>query len=316
VARAVNDPVGARSLLGPLQRGRCFASHHVLTELYQPDKLGYRNKWDKLAAQGAANGGSTKPADYRGAFEAWLPGITFVDVTGMFEDSDPAQAVYRSDPHDAPTGQLAVLLSRTRLIVYSHDRSLWKPGLAPSPTNFQAVIAAGRQVDSAETVAQGAAYVAGGAVWMVNGAARGVAGVLKVPSWVPWLLLVLGAAWYLLGKERRARVVGVLAPVGRILEAQMARSTEALAVLADSVAQVDPDERLECRVAEVLAVEPPDSALTASEIAERLDVGQKPPLEGASAPADLRARLRQLPCFREGPSGRFRLGTTYDLDAG
>jgi len=125
-------------------------------------------------------------ADYRHMFEqSFLPEITFVDVGGMFEDAEAARAVHAIDPHDAPTGQLAVLLSRTRPIVYAHDKSLWRPGLAPAPANFQAVLTAGFQADNSENLTQGFTYVAGGVVWAVDGAARGVAGVLKVPRWAP-----------------------------------------------------------------------------------------------------------------------------------
>ncbi|HVB53811.1 MAG TPA: hypothetical protein VNF24_06420 [Candidatus Acidoferrales bacterium] len=183
----VDDPVQAFSLIGPpFGRGSTFASAHVLKELYQADKLGFRNKWEKLAHQAAERGRSTKPADYRHMFEqSFLPEITFVDVGGMFEDAEAARAVHAIDPHDAPTGQLAVLLSRTRPIVYAHDKSLWRPGLAPAPANFQAVLTAGFQADNSENLTQGFTYVAGGVVWAVDGAARGVAGVLKVPRWAP-----------------------------------------------------------------------------------------------------------------------------------
>jgi hypothetical protein len=227
VARLVDHPVAGLSFLGPpFGSGRSFASSHVLTELYRADNLGFRNKWEKLASQSAGRGGSTKPADYRRAFEErFLPAITFVDVTGMFEDANATEAVHRIDPHDAPTGQLAVLLSRTWPIVYSHDHSLWRPSLAPAPANFQAVLIAAREADSSEDLTQGFTYVAGGVLWAVDGAARGVAGILKVPSWLPWLAIAGAIGWYLLGQDRRERLIDSLRPIGRVIQAQMEKYT-------------------------------------------------------------------------------------------
>jgi hypothetical protein len=312
VAQLVDDPVQALSLIGPpFRRGRTFASAHVLTELYQSDKLGFANKWEKLAHQAAERGRLTKPVAYRQMFEeTFLPGITFVDVGGMFVDAEAARAVHAIDPHDAPTGQLAVLLSRTRPIVYAHDKSLWRPGLAPAPANFQAVLTAGFRVDNSENLTQGFSYVAGGVVWAVDGAARGVSVMLKVPRWVPWLALIGGVTWYLLGQERRDRVVVALRPVGRMLEREAEISTHALGTLADAVAQVEAANQLECRIAEVLAELPDEEALTAAELQDSMTSGG-PPIELPSA-SDMRTFMRQLPCFVEGPTSRFRLGHTYD----
>lgn len=312
VAQMVDDPVHALSLIGPpFLRGRAFASAHVLRELYQSDSLGFANKWEKLAHQAADRGRSTKPREYRLMFEqSFLPGITFVDVGGMFVDAEASRAVHAIDPHDAPTGQLAVLLSRTRPIIYAHDKSLWRPGLAPAPANFQAVLTAGFQADNSESLMHGFTYIAGGVVWAVDGAARGVAGVLRIPRWAPWVVLIGAFTWYLLGNERRDRVVDALRPVGQMLERQAEISTNALATLADAVVQVEPPDRLECRIAEVLAKLSVDEALTAAEIQKRMTRGFGPPIELPSA-GNIRAFMRQLPCFVEGPTSRFRLGQTY-----
>ncbi len=313
VARMVDDPVQSLSFLGPpFGRGRAFASAHVLTELYQQDKLGFRNKWEKLAHQAVESGRSAQPVDYRRVFEqSFLPRITFVDVRGMLEDAEAAQAVHAIDPHDAPTGQLSVLLSRTRPIVYSHDKSLWKPNLAPAPASFQAVLTAGFHADSSENLTEGFTYIAGGVVWAVDGVARGAAGMLRVPKWVPWLVLAGGVFWYLLGKGRRDRVVDALRPVGQLLQRQADISANALATLADAIAQVEPDSRLECRIAEVLAKLADDESLTAAEIQERMTRGFGPPVELPS-PGEMRTLMRGLPCFVEGPTSRFRLGRTYE----
>ncbi|MDA8302500.1 MAG: hypothetical protein M0005_13405 [Actinomycetota bacterium] len=87
--------------------------------------------------------------------------------------------------------------------------------------------------------------------------------MLKVPNWAVWLLLALGG-WYLLGNERRERVLKGLMPLGRFLQAQMEQASAALTVLGDSIARVEPGDRLECRVAKVLAHEAHGTALTAT----------------------------------------------------
>src|SRR5665213_970644 len=137
-------------LLGgpPLRRDRCFASSHVLQELYQPDEYGHRHKWDKLAEQSKNEQWPRQPEAFERFFQAnFLSDITFVDVSGMFEEEPSVQQVRKIDPSDAPTAQLAVLLSRLHPIIYARDHSLWKPRLAPPPAQFLAVLTAGRDLD-------------------------------------------------------------------------------------------------------------------------------------------------------------------------
>ena len=89
-------------------------------------------------------------------------------------------------------------------------------------------------------------------------------------------------------------------------------STNALATLADAVAQVEPADRLECRIAEVLAKLSDNEALTAREIQERMTRGFGPPIDLPSV-GGMRTLMRQFPCFLEGPTSRFRLGRTYEI---
>lgn len=311
VSRLVEDPVQAFALLGPpFGRARSFASRHVLTEMYQADKLGYRNKWEKLAAQARQRGLEWSPQAYQDIFEeAVLPLITFVDVNGMFE-GDPAVAAVRATDHkDAPTAQLAVLLSRTTPLIYSHDKSLWRPGLAPQPPAFEAVVAAGWQADSGETALTGASYVGFGAAWAIDGAARSVAGVLRIPDWVTRLALLGGVVLLMVGKERRERVLNVLAPVGQFLMSAVEQGTTAMALLAESAARVPPDGRLECLIAEILARQPPDTALLAREVHEELPYRLQ--AEPGYSVSDIRSALRRYPCFVEGPRYRFALGRVF-----
>lgn len=131
--------IGCRTSAGPpVGQARSFASSHVLQELYKADALGNRDKWDKLAKQSQSEGWPRRPDTFREIFESeYLEDITFVNVSGMFEDDPIAQKVRLRGASDTPTAQLAVLLARARPIVHSHDHSLWEPGLAPAPERFQ-----------------------------------------------------------------------------------------------------------------------------------------------------------------------------------
>jgi hypothetical protein len=122
----------------PGLRLRAVASKHVLDELYSPDNHGYRHKWDKLAEQAAERGAPVAPGVFRDTFESrYLERITFVEAGGLFANDPYVEHVRRRrngrGASDAPTAQVAVLLSRLQPIVYSHDEHLWKPGLAPRP---------------------------------------------------------------------------------------------------------------------------------------------------------------------------------------
>jgi hypothetical protein len=149
----------------PGLKTHCFASRHVLDELYRADQHGHRHKWDKLAEQSVKEGWTTPADTFRQAFEEeYLGQIRFVEVGGMFED-EPHPVAVRTRGHgqgipDSPTAQLAVLLSRTRPIVYAHDDDLYKPGVAPRPKTLAAVEAAHRDIEKGQaTVGAGNATI-------------------------------------------------------------------------------------------------------------------------------------------------------------
>lgn len=298
----------------PLGNVRAFASSHVLDELYQRDQLGHRHKWDKLSQQSTVEGWPRAPEAFRTFFvRHFLSAITFVDVTGMFEDELVVQNVRAIDPKDARTAQLAVLLSRMRPIVYTHDRSLWKPGLAPQPMQFQAVLAAGHDLESGETAVRGVTYVGAAIVWGVDGVTNRTATLFKVPRWVPYLALAGAATWYLIGKERRDKVFEALKPVGDFLTLEMKLASHSIEVLTAAVANVPEDDHLECRVAEVLARCGDDERLLAREIQDRASK-HSPSLAVPTIP-EIRAVLSN-PSFVQGPRYRYRLGRTYSADNG
>ncbi len=306
---------GSLFLLGgpPLGKVRAFASSHVLQELYQPDQLGHRHKWDKLSKQSKDEGWPKAPEAFHTFFVShFLSDITFVDVTGMFEDELAVQDVRKIDPKDARTAQLAVLLSRMRPIVYAHDHSLWKPGLAPQPLQFQAVLAAGHDLESGETTVIGVTYVGAAFVWGVDGVTNRTAALFKVPRWVPYLVLAGGATWYLLGRQRRDKLIKALKPVGDFLTLQMELASRSIEVLSSAVANVPDDDRLECRVAEVLAQCGDDERLLAREIQDR--ASEHSPSLAVPTIQEIRAVLAN-PSFVEGPRYRYRLGRRYRAES-
>jgi hypothetical protein len=305
---------GSLFLVGgpPLGKVRAFASSHVLQELYQSDNLGNRHKWDKLAKQSEVEGWPRTCKSFQSFFESqFLSHITFVDVSGMFEDDPSVEFVRNIDPKDAPTAQLAILLSRLLPIVYAHDKSLWRPGLAPHPMHFQAVLAAGRDLESSESATKGISYVGAGIAWGVNGATNKAAALLKVPRWVPYLVLAGGLLWYFIGEERRDKAVKIIKPVGDFLVEQAKLASDSIEILTRAVANVPADERLECRIAELLAELVDDEHLLAKDIQERFSE-RWPSISTPTIPT-IRAVLVN-PCFVEGPRYRFTLGQNYDAE--
>jgi hypothetical protein len=293
----------------PLGNVRAFASSHVLQELYQSDHLGFRNKWEKLANESAVGGWPREPKVFEAFFKRhFLNRITFVDVAGVFEDEPSVQEVRKIDPKDAPTAQLTVLLSRLRPFVYSHDKSLQRPGLAPDRVQFQAVLAAGRDLESGESTVKGATFVGAAVVWGVDGATSEAAAMLKVPRWVPYLVLASTVIWMFIGAERREKVVKVLKPVGKFILLQAEVASNAAALLNGSVANVPEGDQLECRIAEVLAQCTKDEHLLAREIQERI-LQHSPSLPRPTVP-EIRSVLTKA-CFVQSPRYRYKLGETY-----
>ena len=73
--------LGVAHLVGataPLSYGKAYASRHVYREMYQPDKLGNANKFEKLARQSQVEGWGRSADVFQRVFESeYLPVIRF-----------------------------------------------------------------------------------------------------------------------------------------------------------------------------------------------------------------------------------------------
>lgn len=143
--------------------------------------------------------------DLRARFEEYyLPALRFVTVSDA--DAPDAQVLEITDPDDVPTGRLAILISPC--VVFSDDRHLKKPGLAPK-----------RWLDAAEAAVNVAEGFQGQVV-TANAAALPIRGVVGLISFSgrkigisPWVIgaVVLGAGVLLLKKEDRRKTAAVVA---------------------------------------------------------------------------------------------------------
>jgi hypothetical protein len=167
-----------------------YAADHVYGEVYErPPKI--------------AKSSPVPLDELRAHFEdKHLPVLRFVTVSASADSSD-AQVQAITDSDDIPTGKLAKLIAPC--VVFSEDRHLRKPGLAPA--NWRSVAQSG--VDVAEATAKGEAP---GRLMAYTG--LGVTALFKFlgrrTGVSPWLLASIaasGAALLFTNRERR-RVAG------------------------------------------------------------------------------------------------------------
>jgi hypothetical protein len=297
----------------PGLKTHCFASLHVLRELYAPDNYGCRHKWDKLAEQSVKQGWATPAGTFQRVFEQdFLGQIRFVDVGTMFE-SEPLPHAVRTRAHgqgapDAPTAQLAVLLSRTRPVVYAHDEDLYKPGVAPRPKVLAAVEAIHGDVEDGHATLDVGSLAVHSAGYGAYGLAVGAERLLGIPKWLTYLGLITAIGWLFTSPERRRAVGGAVTPIMEQVAMSLARASEGLAILEGAACPVPPNEALECRIAEILAFEHTGAdGLLAKDIQSALSAS----LPDASVPSvsTIRATIAEAPCFEES-RWRYQLGQT------
>ena len=125
----VRPGIHSRRFIGLSAHGGCHlvAAVHVYDEMYRSDRLGFPDKFHKLASQAHQEGWPTEQGQFRRAFETdYLPKITFVDMGDLFLDHPIVQSV--GNISDVPTAQLAVLLACDMPVVLSTDSHLRRPG--------------------------------------------------------------------------------------------------------------------------------------------------------------------------------------------
>ncbi|MGW3287539.1 hypothetical protein ACWDR3_23185 [Streptomyces sp. NPDC001002] len=175
-----------------------YAADHVLEEVYEHLPT-------------IAEFSPVPLADLRTRFEEYyLPALRFVTVSDV--DAPDAQVMAITDPDDVPTGWLAKLISPC--VVFSDDRHLKKPGLAPK-----------RWLDAAEAAVNVAEGFQGQVV-TVNVAALPIRGVVELVSLSgrkigvsPWVIgvVALGVTALLLKKADRRKTAAFVA--GTFIEA-------------------------------------------------------------------------------------------------
>jgi hypothetical protein len=282
-----------------------YASMHVLIEMYQEDPLFFPDKFHKLCAQSMEQGWPTSAATFRQVFEAdYLPAIRFVDVTGVLMDSHMALAVETFDAKDKPTGQLAALLALTECVVYSHDRDLRRPRIAPP--DLSPVLAAVKALDLAGAVPQSIEFAGTVTALSMSTAVEAAARHLGLPKLAGWSLIAVLTAWLLADPARRAKVgkeLGVaVAAVSDVLLAGEAAKAE----LAAAAIEAFESPPLECYIAAVLATG--SGPMTVPAI-RRTMIEQRHPNPPPSA-TKIRETGRAMPCFVEVTRHHWQLGST------
>ncbi|WP_328750563.1 PIN domain-containing protein [Streptomyces sp. NBC_00285] len=186
--------------------------------------------------------------------EVYLPALRFVTVSDL--DAPDQQVLAITDPDDVPTGVLAKLIAPC--VVFSEDRHLKKPGLAPKDWRTAAASA----VDIAEGV--------WGQTVTVNVAALPFRGAVELLTFTgrkvgvsPWLLggILLGTSAFLLkGSERRkatAKFTGHAAEaIYNQLAVDTAREQRGIAGLRDVILPAPSQPTLRQQVAIALARQP------------------------------------------------------------
>jgi hypothetical protein len=184
-----------------------YAPDHIYTEVYR--------RLPKIARS------TPVPLDaLRERFEAeYLPALRYVTVDTA-AIADP-QVLAITDPDDVPTGQLAKLIAPC--VVFSEDRHLRKPGLAPPAWRDAAQFA----VDLAAGVT-GQRITGNLTTLPFRGGAELVAFLSRKTGVSPWIIggIATAAAACVLSSPQRRQTVGrYVMPVVEALMKEMERST-------------------------------------------------------------------------------------------
>ena len=200
--------------------------------------------------------------------EEYLPVMRFVRVSAG-EVGDP-QVLAITDPDDVPMGQLAKLIAPC--VVFSEDKSLRRPRLAPPDWRLAAGFAADIAGGSSDRQATGMVAVAPG--WAAVELIKFLGRRTGISSWLLGACIVGGAIVVLRKPERRQAVgkygMPMLQVLAEMLEEARVREERGLAGLREVILPAPPGPALRQRVAVVLARQ--EEPLLAREVQELIEV--------------------------------------------
>jgi hypothetical protein len=217
--------------------------------LYAPDHV-YWEIYEHLPTVAAC--GPVPVDDLRQSFEEeYLPVLRFVTMSA--EQPADSQVLAITDPDDVPLGQLAKLVAPC--VVFSEDRHLRRPGLAPADWRR----AAGFAVDVAD--GHGKEQVVGmaavGPGWGLIELLKFIGRKTGLPPWLLGLALAGGGAYFLRKPERRRtlgeQLVPALETLSTLIEAAMAQERRGLAGLREVILPAPEAPTVRQQVAIVLA---------------------------------------------------------------
>jgi len=227
-----------------------YAPDHVYLEVYE--------KFPRMARFSPA------PADVlRARFEEeYLPAMRFVTVSPT-PIVDP-QVLAITDPDDVPLGQLAKLVAPC--IVFSEDKHLRRPGLAPADWRLAAKF--GTDVVEGSEAQQGTGVVAIAPGWASVELIRFLGRRSGVSPWLLGAAALGGLAYVLRRPERREAagkyIVPVIEGLGQMLEEARVQQEQGLAGLREVILPPPVGPTVRQQVAIVLARQ--QEPLLASEV--------------------------------------------------
>jgi hypothetical protein len=320
ILNQVIDAVALGSLSSVLSAGlhrQTYASQHVFDEFYGEDAYGRPTKWHKLSEQAKAGGEVIAHTVFQIKFEAdYLSDLAFVRMGDLFVDHPLVDKVRRAENGrgacDAPTAQLAVLLSRVHPVNYSHDRHLRKTGVAPRWLHeVDAAHQAEGQVAHSEQIYIGTAGLGGLTLAGFDKLVVRIGSLIGISPLLSRMTAIAGLGVVVAKRpDLRQKVGRALNPLLQHFLDQHGRMANGLELLELSAVDVEVSDSIESKIAEVLVRHGGGEAMLVPEIrgylATEVQMG-----ENAPSVAELRRLLKKTPCFEEGPRWRYRLGHQY-----
>lgn len=302
LARRVESDESSPALALPHGLGTTWlAARHVFDEFYAADELGYPDKFAKLAEQASNRGLRIGPERFRTVFEtSYLPAISFVDIGVVLLENDIPQSVTHNK--DVPTAQLAALVSLAECVVYSHDKHLRGPKIAPAV--LEPVVEASRVASVGDAIAEVAFMGGTVGAFLLTETVGLAAKTLRTPKLVAWSALAVLIAIALADEQKRNSIGKRFAPAGKVIASSWLAGEDAKLLLRAAAITGPPAPPLECWIAMVLVHS--RRPLLVREIREEFGLLNKTlPLPNEQR---VRALLGSLPCFVEAQPHRWRLG--------